>query len=142
MHKPTSCFFRFNFHENIKNLTYELYFIALTSQTKEKENKIFIFIQIKSIWYYNVYILKLKLFSLKYNRDTSCRKNEYVHKANCWYKIQSTLIYGVHIVGIALMSKQRTYKFVTKILRKTCSSLVKIFVTERIILRKISTISC
>ena len=30
------------------------------------------------------------------------------------------------IVGIALMSKQRTRKFLTKILRKTCSSLVKI----------------
>ena len=30
------------------------------------------------------------------------------------------------MVGIALMSKQRTRKFVTKILWKTCSSLVKI----------------
>ena len=40
------------------------------------------------------------------------------------------------------MSKQRTRKFVTKILIKTCSSLVKIFLPERIILRKISTISC
>ena len=40
------------------------------------------------------------------------------------------------------MSKQRTRKFVTKILRKTCSSSVNIFLAERIILRKISTISC
>ena len=38
------------------------------------------------------------------------------------------------------MSKQRTRKFVTEILRKTCSSLVKLFLTERIILHKISTI--
>ena len=35
------------------------------------------------------------------------------------------------------MSEQRTRKFVTKILRKTCSSLVKLFLTERIILHKI-----
>ena len=34
--------------------------------------------------------------------------------------------YCVHIVGIAYMSKQRTCKFVTKSLRTTCSSLVKI----------------
>ena len=40
------------------------------------------------------------------------------------------------------MSKQRTCKFVTKILLKTCSSLVKLFLTERIILHKISTMSC
>ena len=40
------------------------------------------------------------------------------------------------------MPKNRTHKFVTKILRKTCSSLEKLFLTERIILRKISTISC
>ena len=40
------------------------------------------------------------------------------------------------------MSKQRTRKFVTKILKKTCSSLVKLFLRERIILHKISTISC
>ena len=39
------------------------------------------------------------------------------------------------------MSKQRTRKFVTKILRKTCSSLVKLFLTERTIFHKISTIS-
>ena len=38
--------------------------------------------------------------------------------------------YGVHIVGIALMSKQRTLEFVTKIFRKTCSSLVKIIFDE------------
>ena len=35
------------------------------------------------------------------------------------------------------MSKQRTRKFVNKILRKTCSSLVNLFLTERIILHKI-----
>ena len=46
----------------------------------------------------------------------------------------------MHIVGIAQMSKQRTRKFVTKILKKTCSSLLKLFLTERIILRKISTL--
>ena len=34
-------------------------------------------------------------------------------------------MHGVHIVGIAWMSKQRTCKLVTKILMKTCSSLVK-----------------
>ena len=34
--------------------------------------------------------------------------------------------YGVHIVGIEEMSKQRIRKFVTEILWKTCSSLVKI----------------
>ena len=37
------------------------------------------------------------------------------------------------------MSKLRTRKFVTKILRKTCSSLVKLFLTKRKILHKIST---
>ena len=50
------------------------------------------FIQIKNIWYYNFYIHKLKLnklFGLEYNSDTSCRKGEYVHKANFWYKIES-----------------------------------------------------
>ena len=31
-----------------------------------------------------------KLFGLKYNSDTPCRKGEYVHKANFWYKIEST----------------------------------------------------
>ena len=43
-------------------------------------------------------------------------------------------------MGIAQISTQRTRKFVTKIRRKTCSSLVKLFLTERIILHKISTI--
>ena len=40
------------------------------------------------------------------------------------------------------MSKQRTRRFLTKILRKTCSLLVKLFLGERIILHKISTVSC
>ena len=40
------------------------------------------------------------------------------------------------------MSKQRTRKFVTKTFRKTCTSLEKLFLTERIILHKIRTISC
>ena len=65
-----------------------------TNDFSGKEKKDF-FIQIKSIWYYNVYIHKLKLnklFRLKYNSDTSCRKGEYVHTANFWYKIESTLI--------------------------------------------------
>ena len=43
-------------------------------------------------------------------------------------------------MGLAQISKQRTRKFVTIILRKTCSSLVKLFLTERIILHKINTI--
>ena len=42
-------------------------------------------------------------------------------------------------MGKAKISKQRTRKFVTKIVRKTCPSLVKLFLTERIILHKIST---
>ena len=72
---------------------------------KEKEK---MFIQMKNICYYNVYIQKLKLnkiFQLKYNSDISCRKGEYVHKANFWYKIESTLIvrythsgYGLDVI--------------------------------------------
>ena len=49
------------------------------------------FIQIKNIWYHNVYIHTL--FRLKYNSDTSCRKGEYVHKANFWYKIAVHILY-------------------------------------------------
>ena len=63
------------------------------------------FIQIKNIWYYNFYIHKLKLLIKYFNlniSDTSCRKGEYVHKANFWYKIESTLIVRCTYSGYGL----------------------------------------
>ena len=51
----------------------------------------------------------------------------------------STLIYGVHIVGIAYMSNKEHVNLWPKILNKTCSSLVKIIYDGEIILREIST---
>ena len=64
------------------------------------------FIQMKNIWYYNVYIDKLKLsikyFNLNITVTSHAKKCEYVHKANFWYKIESTLIVRcIYIAGIA-----------------------------------------
>ena len=56
--------------------------LMIKKKEKKKEK---MFIQMKNICYYNVYIQKLKLSIKYFNLNItviSCRKGEYVHKAN------------------------------------------------------------
>ena len=62
---------------------------------KRKERKKKMFIQIKNIWYYNVYIHKLKLSIKYFNINitiTSYAEKVSFHRVNFCYKIESTLV--------------------------------------------------
>ena len=67
------------------------------------------------------------LIRLLYNSDTSCKKGEYVYKTNFGFMIEFTLtIRCKHSGNITDVKTKNMYKLVTKILRKTYTSLVKI----------------
>ena len=76
--------------------------------TGEKEKKKKMFIKNKNLILQCLHTLVKtlnKIFQLKYSSDISCRKGEYVHKANFGYKIESTLIirctyrgYGLDVI--------------------------------------------
>ena len=112
-----------------------------------KENrKEKMFIQIKNIWHYNVYIHKLKL-SIKYfnlnitgtshaEKVSICSQGKFLIQDGIYF--DST----VHVwrVWPRCHNKEHVNLWPT-ILRKTCSALQKLFLMKRLILHNISTIS-
>ena len=115
-------------------------------EKKRRKEKDFFFIHLKNIWYYNVYIHKLKL-SIKYfnlnitvtphaEKMSICSQGKFLIQD--WLYFDSTVY--IWLVWPRCHNKEHVNLW-PRILRKTFSSLVKLFLTERQNLH-MSTISC